>query len=106
MISKIGNKIWDGLRRPIIYTAIVAGICTVAQARAYRYFLNQEVESLIAKMPWIILGIYGSLSLYGDLPKAREKANPTLLKLINPIAWNVVIVLLTALSVAIPYFSR
>ncbi len=100
------KNIKDGLTHPIIYTAIVAAVCRLAQSQAYKKILHLEIDGLVANMPWIIFGIFASLSIADDLPEIRKKTDPRLLRLLNPIVWNSIIVVATALSVAIPYFRQ
>jgi hypothetical protein len=106
MNKKIKENIVLGLKHPIIYTALVAAVCRIAESQFYKRVLHTEMDGLVANLPWIIFGMYATTSLLGDLPEARKKADPRILKFLNPIAWNLVIVITTALSIAIPYFRQ
>ncbi len=106
MVSRIIEKTKDGLKHPIIYTAIVAAVCRVIQSQAYKKILLLEIDGLVATLPWIIFGVYATASLADDLPEIRKKTDPRILKCLNPVLWNSIIVITTALSIAIPYFRQ
>ena len=104
MASKVSEYVWAVIKHPIVYSAAVAGACIIAQKRFYWYLLETEPGGLVAKIPMLILGVYAVLSLYTEQPIIKKKPNPTLVKLLNPIVWNLVIILATALSILIPYY--
>jgi len=106
MKSKILTNIKDGIMHPIIYTAIVAGACHIIQSHFYKNIFHLELNSLLSKVPWIIVGVYASLSLADDLPEVRKKMNPTLLKYLNPLYWNLTIILTVLISILVPYLDQ
>jgi len=106
MIDKIIEKIRDGIKHPIIYTALVAAVCKITQSLVYKKILHIEINGLVAVLPWVLFGLYSTLSLTSDLPETRKKMKPMIHKLLNPILWNIIIIVTTILSMAIPYFRQ
>ncbi len=106
MIDKIVEKTIEGLRHPIIYTALVAAVCKLTQAWIYKHVLHLEINGLVASLPWVLAGIYASISIVTDLPEEKKKLEPRVVKALNPIYWNLTIIITTTLSVAIPYFRQ
>jgi hypothetical protein len=106
MLTKIAVKTKEVIQHPIIYTAINAGICHIIQSYVYKHILNRGINGFVAILPGLIVGVYASLSLAEDLPEIRKKTNPKFLRYLKPLWWNLVIILTTALSIAIPYFRQ
>lgn len=105
-MNKVITKTKEGLKHPIIYTAINAGLCHIIQSYAYKHVLKLEIHGLVAILPGLIVGVYAYLSLADDLPRLRKNVNPKLLKYLKPLYWNLAIIITTFLSIAIPYFNR
>jgi len=106
MLNNIAVKTKEFVTHPIIYTAINAGLCHIIQSHFYGNILKIELSGLVAVLPALIVGVYATISLAGDLPEIRKKTNPKILRLLKPLWWNLAIILTTVLSIAIPYFNR
>ena len=106
MIDKIVAKTIEGLKHPLIYTALIAGICKITQSLIYKRILHLEIDGLVASLPWIIAGLYAYVSLVTNSPERKKKVAPWVFKALNPIYWILTIIITTTLSVAIPYFRQ